>query len=229
MKKHQRGFLLNPWRFAAAGGTDPYFANVSCLLHLEGADTSTSIVDVKGKAWSALNGAALSTARKPFGGSSVLFDGVNDSVEMDSATADVAFGTGDYTIECWLYSTATTSNQAIIVPNSGHNWGLNKSVGNIFWFDGATKGSTNFPANSWAHVAVCRSSGTSRLFVGGVSTASSWADTLNFSASGRTRCGFASGYSSTGFAGNMKEVRITKGIARYTSNFTPPTGPFPDA
>ena len=70
--------FLNPYRFAAAAGGDPDWANVVLLLHLDGTDGSTTITDVKGNTCTTINTAAISTAQSKFGGASLLLDGLAD-------------------------------------------------------------------------------------------------------------------------------------------------------
>ena len=71
---------INPYRFAAAGPPDPDFANVSLLLHGDGTNGSTTIVDSSSssKTVTAVGDAQISTAQSKFGGSSIYFDGTGD-------------------------------------------------------------------------------------------------------------------------------------------------------
>ena len=85
------------------------------------------------------------------------------------------------------------------------------------------------PASQWVHIALSRSGTSTRLFMDGLQTGSTYTDTLNYIAS-PVRIGDGNdGVSPTAsFSGYIDDFRITKGIARYTANFTPPTLPFPD-
>ncbi|MGP1667223.1 MAG: hypothetical protein ACTS5I_15240, partial [Rhodanobacter sp.] len=89
------------------GGADPYWSSVVSLMHFAGADGSTIFTDEKGKAWVAGGSAQIDTGVPgPFGGSSLLL-AVTDFLETVSASSDFAFGTGDFTIECWKRHTSS--------------------------------------------------------------------------------------------------------------------------
>lgn len=95
-------------RAMMAGGGDPYWANVVSLLHMDGANGSTTFTDQKGKTWTPNGNVQISTAQSVFGGSSAAFDGVNDSLSIASH-ADFGFGTGDWTVECFVRQTTTAA------------------------------------------------------------------------------------------------------------------------
>jgi hypothetical protein len=82
-------------------------------------------------------------------------------------------------------------------------------------------------ANTWQHVAVCKASGTTRMFVDGTQVGGSYADSNNYGASNPLTFGAAFNGTS-GLNGWVASLRIRKGTALYTGNFTPPTAPFPD-
>ena len=83
-------------------------------------------------------------------------------------------------------------------------------------------------ANVWSHVALSRVSGTTRLYVDGVEKGS-WVDSTNYLASPLRlgRSAFASA-TAEDFAGQIDEFRVTKGIGRYSSNFTVPASAYPN-
>lgn len=221
------------WRPPSAGGiSDPYFTNVVALLPLDGAAGSTIITDVTGKSWTAFGNAAMSSTTAPYGTTAAAFDGVGDYLELNTATADVAFGTGDFTIECYAYvSDSTTEYQTIIQPNTSYLTALDArgSTGTFrFYENGIKASSAGGPTSTWRHVAYARQGGTGRLFVAGVKSATDHADAVNYSLSGKIRIGAPTSALSS-LTGRIKGVRITKGVARYTANFTPPTTAFPSA
>ena len=87
-------------------------------------------------------------------------------------------------------------------------------------------GSASTDLNTWRHVAVTRSGTSLRLFINGVQRGSTLTSSANLS-DNQLKIGYY--YSETfGFVGKVDEFRVTKGVARYTANFTPPTVPFPD-
>jgi hypothetical protein len=227
---------------------DASYNNVSLLLHGDGPNGSTTITDNSPtpKTVTAVGNAQISTAQSKFGGSSMLFDKVDDRLTL-AASSDFAFGTGDFTIEFWAYSRDVLSstqrgflqispvagglstsfvNSIIIVQGanaggSGLNGGLVAVINNTFIGSSTAVLSTN----TWFHVALTRASGTVRLFFNGNVHASS-TNTSNLTGSNLVVGGY---YDTTVlYDGYIDDLRITKGVARYTANFTPPTEPFPD-
>src|SRR5690606_17008690 len=103
LRQRQRGFIINPFRFGGGGGGgDPYWANVSALLHFDGEDESTTFTDETGRIWTPGGDAKISTTGPKFGTGCGLFDGDGDYLTTASSDG-FAFGTGDYTIEAWVY------------------------------------------------------------------------------------------------------------------------------
>ena len=98
--------------------------------------------------------------------------------------------------------------------------------------DGTVKLTVNptVPSTVWTHVAISRIGGTSRLFIAGV-LVGSWADAINYSTSFDRPIIGAQGYSAgtNPLDGHIDEVRITKGVGRYLTTFTPPSAPYPSS
>ena len=167
-------------------------------------------------------------------GSSVYFDGTGDKLTA-SYDAGYSFGTGDFTIEAWIYPTALSTNRLIIdTYASGENGSYQlywRATGTSLAFytvgDGVylqDSSSGNIILNSWNHVAVSRSGTTARLFVNGkiVDTATNSRDMTHDNA----LCIGAQNSTSTNyFNGFISDVRIVKGTAVYTAAFTPPASP----
>jgi hypothetical protein len=156
----------------------------------------------------------------------MFFDGTGDYLAQPSNLA-VTFGTGDFTIESWVYWNSLNSESAImwgngvgwtfyIYPANRLQWGTTspQSGANLL------TGNTTLATGQWYHIAVTRASGTVRLFVNGI-VDGSVTNTSNYSAAGFLDLGRSHG--NQFFNGYMSDVRITKGHARYTANFTPPT------
>ena len=217
---------------------DPNFANVSLLLHGDGTNGSTTITDnsPSPKTVTAVGSAQISTAQSKFGGASIYSPGSAGSyvnVGIDAVAG--SFGTQDFTIELWIYPVAVSGvfldyrsiGGAIITRPT-----LFISGSSISYY---TNGSTRISGgtivvNQWQHVALCRASLNTRLFVDGAQAGSTYADSTDYtSASSRPRL-FTVGDSDgiVGLNGYIDDLRITKGVARYTAAFTPPTTPFPD-
>jgi hypothetical protein len=208
--------------------------NVSLLLHGNGTNGSTTIVDSSPtpKTATVLGDAQISTAQSKFGGASIRLDGSGDALRYASNAA-FGWGTGDFTVEFWLYYQGGNGYvffwiqappQAIPYLGYGLNNGTKTpwlwNAGNVLI------GNTNVTNDAWQHHAVVRNSGTLTIYLNGVSIGSTtFASNLAASKS------FAIGDNGSGIQhtnGYIDEFRITKGVARYTANFTPPTAPFPD-
>ena len=169
-------------------------------------------------------------------GGSVYFDG--SSYLTCAPGSAFAFGTGDFTVECWVYPTATPAYQYIIdARNSGQttSWafafGLNGAAGDsgkFGWYSGGAtlqESTVTVGVNAWYHLCYTRSSNTGRLFVNGVQVATA-VDSTNISVS-PTLSYIGTRYSDLGnnkFTGYISNLRVVK-VALYTSAFTPPTVP----
>ena len=220
---------------------DPHIGSVTLLLHGNGANGSTTIVDngPNGKSPTATGNASISTGQSKFGGSSIAFDGAGDYVLIPYST-DFAFGAGDFTIETFLYKNANNANTSRIWnPNGDLKDGVSLSIdgsGNFAVYlstDGTNWTQSqpvvaNLANGQWYHLAVTRSGGSVFAFVNGVkyvvtATLGTAAMSTN-TAAGRVIGGQAG--ADRALNGYVDEFRITKGVARYTSNFTPPTQEF---
>lgn len=221
---------------------DPYWANVSALLHFNNINGSTTITDqVAGNVWTANNGAAISTTQSKFGGSSVLFDGVNDYLSIPDSSK-FKFGTGDFTIEAWVYLTTTpgVNSSTIFARNSlsgerDYSLGIN-SQNKVFFYMHSIANvaviTTEFVFNipGWHHVALVRQGTTFKIYFDGVEkgVGTSSGSTENGSFTGPYTIGSDQTGNDLPLGGYIDELRITKGVARYTANFTPPTAEFPN-
>jgi len=209
---------------------DPQFGSVSLLLHGNGTNGSTTITDSSrfANTVTAVGNAQISTAiANQFGNTTgvIAFDGTGDYVQLLNSDL-LAFGTGDYTIEMWIYGTDNATGRRII-ELSGNGEGNLAVVGTtIQYYNGTFNDSSSsnvIVANSWQHIALSRQAGTARVYVDGTVRISRAAP---LSTSQRSL--YIGGLNAVPFVGYMDEIRITKGVARYTANFTPPTAPFPD-
>jgi hypothetical protein len=213
---------------------DTNYSNVSLLCHFDGSNGSTTFTDnsQNSRTITSNNGAAISTAQSKFGGASAYFDGANDWLTL-SFQNDFTFGTADFTVEFWLYPTnlgANLASQQIFFTAQGSN-GLGLSVWNnnihisqygvADLYDFASAAVAN---NTWVNVAVSRNGTSFRCFINGVQVGSTQTNSTNFAGSSTSYIGAGVGILS--YAGYIDEFRVTKGIARYTSNFTPSTTAF---
>lgn len=210
---------------------DPYWNQVVLALHMDGTNGSTTFTDSSpsAKTVTANGNAQISTAQSKFGGASAYFDGTGDSLTAHSETLS-----GDFTIELWVYlTTAPTSQFLVGCGNDAASTGFLLNVNtsgqvNLFGNNtGLIAGSGSSILNTWTHVALSRSGSTIGLFVAGTQLGSV---SISKSFSGTVRIG-AEDYNGTithRFTGYIDDLRITKGVARYTANFTPPAAPFPN-
>lgn len=208
------------------------------LLHFNGADASTTITDVAAggtpPTWTATNGAQLDTAQFKFGTSSLLLDGTNDYVAGNGG-APFGFGTGDFTIDFWVRFNSLTGTQCIYDGRPGSNGAYLSIVK-----DNTTNfisvlvngtfpivGTTALTTGTWHHVAVTRSVTSTRLFLTGVQQGSTWSDSTNYLNPVGAYPNIGRQYNSTTFVnGWIDQFRVSKGIARWTANFTPSTAAY---
>ena len=219
--------------------TDPYIDNVSLLLHGEGVAGSTNIVDSSAKHAIVANSgsATISTAQKKFGSSSIYFNGSNQSYVLTNADSGLQFGTGDFTVEFFLYVTSTAVSQTLIStegwngnyarPN-GFGLFLEGGSGTLsFYSQSAFRGYSNqgVAANTWTHIALTRAGNTWTFYINGQAAGSfTYSLTHNDNTLILGRGGnFSYIYP---LAGYIDELRITKGIARTISA---PTEAYPNA
>jgi len=208
--------IVNPYLFASAGPTDPYFSSVKLLLHVDGTNGGTSATDFSpiARAITFYVNAQLTTTDPKFGTASLLLDGSGDYIDTPSS-ADFEFA-GDFTIEAWVYLT-TYSGSYKTIFGSG-TYGFYHYLDTLVWYSTAG-GLTTFGSitrDAWHHVAISRSGTSLKCFVDGVQSGS----TLTSSTSFTCTTTFKMGYDTIGSAyltSKMDEMRITKGVARYTA------------
>ncbi|MDP3052476.1 MAG: LamG-like jellyroll fold domain-containing protein [bacterium] len=208
------------------------------LLHMESSGTSFSD-SATGKAVTAVGSATQTTAQYKLGSKSGLFNGTTDYLTVPDS-ADWAFGTGNFTIDTWVRFTGTLNDYAPI-------WSQYNDGANLIVIDGNTSpdlgkfrflvveggvvkinviSDTAIVADTWYHIAVVRNGDNLKMYYNGIQVA-----TGDFSASysipdftGNWTIGWRG--SIRYFNGYLDELRISKGIARWTSNFTPPAAPY---
>jgi hypothetical protein len=180
--------------------------------------------------------AQISTTQSKFGGSSMYFDGTGDYLVSNAATTDLyAFGTGDFTIELWVYLNTTSGTPIIYDSRPASTNGaqptlyMNGAVITYFTNNGNRITGSSLSTSTWYHIALTRSGTSTKLFVDGTQVGSTYTDSTNYSNSAnRPLIGVDSASGNTNyFNGYINDLRVTKGIARYTANFTAPTAAFP--
>jgi hypothetical protein len=213
-------------------------STVSLLLHMEGTNGSTTFIDnsTNNLTVTAYGDAQISTTNKVFGTGSALFDGDGDYLEITDV-APFEFGSEDFTLECWIYIYEGGGGTTIARWGGEGDGGyaffflVNTSEGIVVYLNNANipevTGGTITP-ETWHHVCLVRNGTDLRSFIDGqqVGTTATFTDPITPSTT-VLRVGWDV-YGNIPFNGYIDELRITKGAAIYTSNFTPPTEPFPN-
>ncbi len=226
------GFVINPYRFVvSAPGGDPHFANVVWLLHCE----TSAFLDSSpvGRTPNLINSPVSSTPAK-FGSAAYQANGAR---YIWASSSDFTFGTGDFTVEMWIrFSVANKTlfdcrpgavNGPYMVASTSSSGVYSVAIGTSGAGIVTLNSSFALSADTWYHMAVSRSGTTAKLFIDGV-TQDTKTSSLNITQNSfyLTNNRFNAGLR---WVGGIDEVRITKGVARYTADFTPPTAAFPDA
>lgn len=218
-----------PWHQVNFPGGDPHFANVVLLANFDQGSFG-SLVDDSNSAHDLTNtvgSISLSTATVYSGSHSLHCTGGDLRIP---ASSDWSL-TDTFTIEMWGYATGGTKFFSTRLGGNGYDFVWNANTGQI-GFEGYSANSTGgqqvvggVSGNTWHHVAWVSNGADQKVFVDGVLMLSrtfnlSWV-TTNALAIGR------SPQFNEPWTGFIDEVRVTKGVARYTEAFTPPTAPFP--
>ena len=227
--------------FGGASNKDPDFSSVVLLLHLDGADAATSTSDASesGHAITFNGNTELDTAQEKFGGSSLRLPGSAGDFISTPDSADWDFDAGDFTIEFFIRLSTVASSQCFISQEQDLNnrWrfqfdntvgaAFTALLGGVLQVDFSQGATTGWSADTWYHVAVTRDGNDFDIYRDGTSIASvtDSSDMPNVAAA--LRIGQNAAGSTLPVQGWMDEVRITKGVARYTGSFSAPTSPFP--
>ena len=203
------------------------------LLHFDGTDASTTFTDESGKTWTATGNAQIDTAQSVFGGASGLFDG-NDYIS--TGDSDDFYLPADFTIDFrvrfnstansqYFYSQETTFPNNLGIKYDAVNNGLRYFIyGASISLDVVKAWTPN--KNTWYHIAWVRNGNNYLSFVDGTQLGTTNTNTntvpnIPASALIAIQQGGAEGLN-----GWLDELRISKGIARWTTNFTPPTSAY---
>ena len=234
--------VVEEWNSGSIVG-DEYYSSCSLLMHFSGSNGSTTFIDnsPNNLTVTSNNGAKITSSISKFGGTSGFFDGTNDYLSI--ASNSVFDLTGNYTIEFWAYSSNFGAGGYLhrgFYSTISQTWtGLSFSIRGIggirFYFYATTNANEQYidvtaPSNNaWHHFAMVKSGTTGTVYIDG--TLAGTVNSLNTPAvsSQTLRIGvWDYSASSEYFNGYIDEIRITKGIARYTGNFTVPTSAFLD-
>jgi hypothetical protein len=241
-----RGTALYTTTFTPS--TTPLTVSSSTSLFLDG--TTLGLYDISsfyekittpnftGSLSSATGGTAATTLVSPvrykWGTQSVYFQRQSTTIggfQTVYNTTALTLGTGDFTIELWFY-TNSTSAQGIICKGGAAStgWILQLNGSNqLLWISGSTtlKSSTTvLAANTWNYVAITRSGTTGYMFLNGTLEGATYTDNSDYNQTNNMLIGSNRSFQS-GFVGYMDDIRITKGVCRYTASFSPPSEAFP--
>jgi hypothetical protein len=225
--------------------TDPHYDNVVLLLPMNGPDNGTTFLDRSKTPKTITNNAnniKTQTGNFKFYDSSGYNSALSSPFFMNvAAHADFNFGGGDFTIDCWINTSDTRASRCLIYKNNNSE-GLLLSNGTwaLFFNSAAAAGDVTFQLresntthtilsggsgllnDAWQHVELCRNGSDWGLFINGtlVDDGSYSGFITNISKS-LLLWGYS--YAAAQWRGYMQDLRITKGVARHTANFTPPT------
>ena len=207
--------------------------NTSLLLNF----TNAGILDATGRNdLETVDNAQISTVQSRWGGSSMYFDGTGDYL-FGKNNDLLSIASGDFTLEFWVYRnslqpstyprilTIGAANYSALIfwLSSGSNILVDYSTSGSTWTSNSFGGAT-LSATTWTHLALVRSSGNLLLFKDGTQQSTSVSNSSFLLATPEIRVATLFSPADNYFAGYLQDLRITRGYARYTSNFTPPTG-----
>jgi len=231
--EQQHTWATGEWRrYLLQDGADTDWASVTLLIPGEGVSASTNIKDISDNGlWLTVNGnTSITTSNPPSGiATSLAFDGTGDYLG-DAADAAYGFGTGDFTIELFIYHIAGAADWPMLdfrTAGSTNGMFYLTTGTKLTYYNGTVYGNTgtSITTATWHHIEFSRVSGTLYAFLDG---------NLEWSAAmagdfGSTRpLKIGSNYVPSSYAnGQFSQIRITKGVGRHTSTFTAPTAPLP--
>lgn len=182
--------------------------------------------------------AQISTTQSKFGGSSMYFDGTGDYLRAPFSAINRINTSGNFTIEFWAYFNSVAADQRLIAwDNNTTNFVIaiyTNTSGNLAYYLSSTGTTWNIAIatsmgsiaiNTWYHVALVRNGSVFTPYINGVAGTTTTSSATLFASTLPLVIG-ATGNGASFFNGYIDDFRITNGVARYTSNFTPPTAAF---
>jgi len=229
-----REFKLDKIKATGTTAGDVHFPKVKLLLPFNGSNGATSTTDSSNSNNSVtfVGTAQISTAQSKFGSSSMLFDGDSDYLTVTNSSFSTFNASGaTFTIEFWVYFNSISGQQDFVMNYANSSGGLiiRKTTGHVIQTnlsgDGDDiTGTTTVSTGQWYHVALSGSSGSYKLFLNGTQEGSTYTGSLGAGSSTYQIGAFYwSGNLYGPLNGYLDDMRFTAGLARYTSNFTPPT------
>jgi len=175
--------------------------------------------------------AQVSTAQYKWPPTSIRFDGTGDYLSVSAGSPQsLTFGTGDFTIEFWVYFTSNTGQQCLYDGRAaaGAYPLLYTNAGVITYYVGGAPAITSIQPSTgvWYFMSLIRSSGTTRFFINGTQSGGSYSDSTNYLAPPTSGARVGANYTGGDFLfGYIEDFRVTKGVARAATPI--PTAAFP--
>lgn len=210
---------------------DPHYNNVSLLLHMTGADNSSVFVDSSKNSYTQAPSSSakiIQSQADPFGISNGVGYFSGDGLQLAAPAVAWPSGSEDATLELYVRPENTGTTRVLLNRDTtGFNFEIQAGglLGLYFYGPDTYISGGSVPNLAWSHVAFSRQGNTFRLFVNGQIVATA---TQAISFNGASFFIGSTHQGTLPYKGCMSVLRITKGMARYTENFTPPTAPFPD-
>lgn len=182
------------------------------------------------------NNFQISTGTFKYGTGSLYSGSFGSLVTSPANQAAFAFGSGDFTIEMWINPTVIGTAQKILydgrlgVDGTFPTIYADASSRLIYFVNAAVQitGGT-ISTGAWVHIAICRSGTSTKMFISGTQSGSTYTDSTVYTNNALRPVIGAGGPGGAYWQGYIDDLRVTKGIARYTANFTPPTAAFPNS
>jgi hypothetical protein len=204
---------------------DPYVNQTVLMLNGE------NIIDYSLNQTAITNNGAVTVSSTQYkvGQSSLSFSGASNTSYLHATTTSaIVFGTGDFTIEFWIYFNSVANTNIVDGRDTtGNQLAISLYlVSTLRYFTNGADRITGpvLATGTWYHVAISRVSSSTRMFVNGSQVGSTYADTNNYVGPNFCIGGFRV-VPTANLNGYIDEFRVTK-AGRYSSNFTPQTTPF---
>jgi len=233
--------LINQVVFAASTASCYDLADTVYMLHGDGTDASTTIIDEAGHSTTTAGNAQIDTAQKKFGTASILFDGTGDYTTTPDST-DFDLAGGDFTIEMWIRF-STLVNVFIVGQDEGGGskdkwivqWNAASASAEVIKFFWTVEGGSSTTVvssanavpsvNTWYHLSVVRNGNNWHFFLDGTQVGTTQVQSgtipdVTFALQVGSQEGILE------HNGWVDELRIIKGFALWTANFTPPASAY---
>ncbi len=205
-------------------------ANTKLLLHMEGTEGAVTFVDNSAGGGhtadiTVVNDAHITTADKKFGASSMICDGTGDKIQVDTS-ADWNWGTDPFTVDFWV---KFNNVKATYLFNSSNSKTLEMTPTNIALYDNAKEYfnvAHGFSSGNWYHLTLVRNVNDINFYKSGVSIAAGNCTGDSFDWSPKLNIGDYTTPGAGSLDGYIDEFRLSKGVARWTANFSPPGLPY---